>query len=101
MAFGRLVPLRQRLAQIFVGTAIVFAALVSVGITAPEDAAFTIGIRPVLLRLDAAAVAESRAGALGLDVDIKVWTLHLHYAWSALPLYAESATSTKRPGCLL
>ena len=94
-------PLRQRLAQIFVGTVITFAALISVGITAPEDAAFTIGIRPVFLRVDAAAIAESRARALGLDVDIKVWTLHLHFAWSAIPLDAESGMSTKPPCNLL
>jgi hypothetical protein len=95
------VPLRQRLAQIVVGTVIMVAALVTVGITAPEDAAFTIGVRPVFLRVDAAAIAESRARALGLDVDIKVWTLHLHFAWSAIPLIAESATSTKAPCPLL
>jgi hypothetical protein len=78
-----------------------FAALISVGITAPDDAAFTIGIRPVFLRVEAAAIAESRARALGLDVDIKVWTLHLHFAWSAIPLNADSATSTKPPCTLL
>jgi hypothetical protein len=102
LALWPLVPLRQRLAQIFIGTAIMFAALISVGITAPEDAAFTIGIRPVFLRVDAAAFSESRARALGLDVDIKVWTLHLHFAWSAIPLdAAESATSTKPPCTLI
>ncbi len=78
-----------------------FAALITVGITAPADAAFTIGIRPVFLHVDAAALAESRARALGLDVDIKVWTLHLHFAWSAIPLSDESATSTKSPSTLL
>ena len=78
-----------------------FAALLTVGITAPEDAAFTIGIRPVFLRVDAAAIAESRARALGLDVDIKVWTLHLHFAWSAIPLDTESAMPTKPPCTLL
>jgi hypothetical protein len=77
------------------------AALISVGITAPEDAAFTIGIRPVFLRMDAAAIAESRARALGLDVDIKVWTMHLHLAWSAISLNDESVTSTKPPCTLL
>ena len=94
-------PLRQRLAQIFIGTVILFAALITVGVTAPEDAAFTIGIRPVFLRMDAAAIAESRARALGLDVDIKVWTLHLHFAWSAISLDAESAMPTKPPRTLL
>jgi len=78
-----------------------FAAFIAVGITAPEDAAFTIGIRPVFLRVDAAAIAESRARALSLDVDIKVWTLHLHFGWSAIPLDVESAPSTKPPCTLL
>jgi hypothetical protein len=95
------VPLRQRLAQIFVATLIMFAALITVGATAPEDAVFTIGIRPVFLRVDAAAIAEPRARALGLDVDIKVWTLHLHFAWSAIPLDVESAMPTKPPCTLL
>ena len=94
-------PLRPRLAQIVIGAVILFAALITVGMTAPEDAAFTIGIRPVFLRVDAAAIAESRARALSLDVDIKVWTLHLHFGWSAIPLDVESAPSTKPPCTLL
>ena len=95
-----LVPLRQRLARTLVGTVIVCVALITVGLTAPEDGPFTIGVRPVFFRVDAAAIAESRAGALGLDVDIKLWTLHLHFAWSAIHLTEESAASTK-PGCTL
>jgi hypothetical protein len=97
LALSPLVPLRQRLARTLGGTAIGLAALVTVGLTAPEDGPFTIGIRPVFFRVDAAAIAESRAHALGLDVDVKLWTLHLHFAWSAIPLTAESAVSTK-PG---
>lgn len=62
---------------------IVFAAFVSVGLTAPPDAPFTIGVRPVFFRLDPISIAESRAHALGLDVDIKFGTMHLHFAWSA------------------
>ena len=77
--------LRQRLARIVAGTLLALAALISVGLTAPADGPFTIGITPVFLRLDAAAVADSRARALGLDVDIKLWTLHVHFAWSAMP----------------
>jgi hypothetical protein len=79
---------------------IALAALITVGLTAPEDGPFTIGIRPVFFRVDAAAIAESRAHALGLDVDVKLWTMHLHFAWSAIPLTAESAVSTK-PGRIL
>jgi hypothetical protein len=95
------VPLRQRVAQTLVGAAILIAAFVSVGLTAPADGPLTIGIRPVFLRVDAEAIAESRARALGLDVDIKLWTLHLHFAWSAIPLTTESDASTKPDGSLL
>ena len=87
--------LRQRLARTFAGTLLAVVALISVGLTAPADGPFTIGITPVFLRLDAAAIAESRARALGLDVDIKLWTLHLHFAWSAIPMDALSPASTK------
>jgi len=84
-----------------VGTLVAFAALITVGLTSSEDGPFSIGIRPVFLRVDAAAIAESRARALGLDVDIKLGTLHLHFAWSAIPLTEESAVSTKPDGTLL
>jgi hypothetical protein len=92
------VPLRTRLARTLVGTLIVFAALVSVGLTAPPNGPFTIDVRPFLLRLDAQAIAESRAHALGLDLDIRFWTLHVHFAWSAIPL---TPTSTKPAPTLL
>jgi hypothetical protein len=98
LALRQLVPLRTRLARTFVGTLIVFTALVSVGLTAPPDGPFTLGIRPVFLRVDADAIAESRARALGLDIDLKLWNLHLHFAWSAIPL---TPASTKSVGTLL
>ena len=77
---------------------IVLAALISVGLTAPSGGPFTIGVRPVMFRLDPVSIRESRAHALGLDVDITFWTLHLHLAWSAIPL---TPASTKPPGTLL
>jgi hypothetical protein len=92
------VPLRTRLARTLVGTLIVLAALVSVGLTAPPDGPFTIGVRPVFFRFDPASIAESRAHALGFDVDITCWTMHLHFAWSAIPL---TPSSTKPTGTLL
>jgi hypothetical protein len=55
----------------------------------------------VFLHLDAAAMGESRPVALGLDVDIKIWSLHLHYAWSAMPMAALAPPSTKPAGRLL
>jgi hypothetical protein len=90
--------LRTRFARTLVGTLIVFAALVSVGLTAPADGPFTIGFRPAFFRLDPEALAESRAHALGLDVDIKFGALRLHFTWSAIPL---TPPTTKAPGTLL
>lgn len=61
-------------------------AFIAVGLTAPADGPFTIAIQPVLWRMDAAAIAESRAGVLGVDVDVKVGSVHLHIGWSGFPL---------------
>ena len=97
-AYTRGVPLRARLARTFVGTAIVFTAFVAVGLTAPADSPFTIDVQPVFLRLDPASVAESRAHALGLNVDVKLGSLHMHYQWSAIPL---APATTKPSGTLL
>ena len=77
------------------------AALISVGLAAPANSVFSIDITPVFLHLDAAANGESRPSALGLDVDIRIWTLHLHYAWSAVPMAALTPASTKQAGRLL
>jgi hypothetical protein len=92
------VPLRTRLARTFVATLIACAALVSVGLTAPADGPFTIDVHPMFMRLDPVAIAESRAHALGLNVDIKFGTLHLHFTWSAIPL---TPATTKSAGTLL
>jgi hypothetical protein len=89
--------LRRRLARTFAAALIVVAACISVGLTSPAGGPFTIKVRPVFLRLDDAAVAESRAGALGLEVDIKLGAAHLHFGWSAISLAELPAPST--PGC--
>jgi hypothetical protein len=47
-------------------------ALVTVGLTAPADALFSIRVRPVFLRL-------------GVDLDLKIGSAHVHASWSALP----------------
>ena len=90
--------LRTRLARTFVGTLIALVALVSVGLTAPADGPFTIDLHPAFFRIDPEAVAESRAHALGLDVDIKFGTIHLHFKWSAIPL---APATTKSPEMML
>jgi len=69
--------------RVLLGLLIVFTALVSVGLTAPADAPFAIGVRAVFL---------------GLDIDIKIGTSHLHYNWSAIPL---TGATTKAPASLL
>ena len=70
---------RTRLLHTLAATLFVFTALVAVGLTAPADAAFTIMIRPVF-------------ATLGIDVDVKLGTMHLHMAWSAIP---STPSSTK------
>ena len=66
------VLLRSWIVRIVMGALVVFTALVSVGLTAPADSPFTIAVRPVVVRL-------------GVDVDVKVGSAHLHLGWSALP----------------
>ena len=78
----RVVPLRFRLAQALLALVIGSTALVAVGLTAPADAPFSIVVRPVFV-------------SLGVDVDVKVWSMHLHFTWSAIP---PAAASTKAAG---
>jgi hypothetical protein len=87
------VHVRQLLAQIAVGLLIIMTALMAVGLVSPEDRAFSIQVHPVLLRLDPAAIAQSRARALGVDVDIRIGGLHVHLGWSALPFSAMTTNS--------
>jgi hypothetical protein len=91
------VTLRKRLGRIFTGVAIMATALASVGLTAPSDGPFSLRIRPVLLRVDPDAIAESRAHALGVDVDLKVGGLHMHLGWSAIPLLISSTKTGSNP----
>ncbi len=76
------------------GLVIMATALTSVGLTAPTDGPFSLRIHPVLLRVDPDAIAESRAHALGLDVDLKLGGLHMHLGWSAIPLLTGSTKAT-------
>ena len=70
---------RTRLLHTLAATLIVMTAMVAVGLTAPANAAFAIRIRPVF-------------ATLGIDVDVKPGTMHLHLAWSAIP---STPSSTK------
>jgi hypothetical protein len=53
-------------------TLVLVFALVAVGLTAPADSPFSITIEPVFLRL-------------GVDLDVRIGSVHLHASWSALP----------------
>jgi len=95
------VTIRKRLARIAAATLILFAAFISVGLTAPADGPFTIDVKPVFLHVDPAALSDSRANALGLDIDVKIGSMHLHFAWSAVSMAALTAgdpPTTKTPG---
>jgi hypothetical protein len=59
------------LAKALVATVVLVASLLAVGLTASSDGPFTISVQPVFLRL-------------GVDVEIKLGSLHVHASWSAL-----------------
>jgi hypothetical protein len=67
--------LRQWLARSLLAVTILLVALVSVGLTAPADALFSIEITPVFVRL-------------GIDIEVKIGPMHFHAGWSALPMSA-------------
>jgi hypothetical protein len=93
IGLNRRVSLRKHVTRALLGAAICVTALVSVGLTAPSDGPFAIAVQPIFLRVDAAAITESRARALGVDVDVKLGPLHLHLGWSAIPLLPASTNS--------
>jgi hypothetical protein len=66
-----------------VATLTLVVALVTVGLTAPTDGLFSIRVQPVFLRL-------------GLDLDLKIGSLHVHGSWSALPDPASTNPAADR-----
>jgi len=76
------VPLRLRFAQALLAIALGFTAFVTVGLTAPADAAFSIVVRPVFV-------------TLGIDVDVKLGSQHLHFSWSAIPPATPSTKASE------
>jgi len=72
------VLLRRWLARTLLALLIATTALVSVGLTASPDGVFSIAVQPTLFRLDPAPFEQSRATLLGLDIDIKLGSMHLH-----------------------
>jgi hypothetical protein len=81
LAYALAVHLRHFVARAFAGVLIVMTALVSVGLTAPAGAPFAIRIHAVLL---------------GVDVDVRIGSTHLHAAWSAMPV-DDPSTNTASP----
>ena len=61
-----------------VAALVLAVAILTVGLTASPDSPFSILVQPVFLRL-------------GVDLDVKVGSLHLHASWSALP---DASTKT-------
>ena len=64
--------LRRSLVNSLLAALLLVTAVVTVGLTASDNSPFSITIHPVFLRL-------------GVDVDVKIGTVHLHAGWSALP----------------
>jgi len=75
------VLLRRWLARTLLALLIATTALVSVGLTASPDGVFAIAVQPTLFKLDPIAFEQSRATLLGLDIDIKIGSIHLHLGW--------------------
>jgi len=62
---------RKTLVNGLLAMAVLLTAVITVGLTASANSPFTISVHPVIMRL-------------GIDLDIKVGTMHLHAGWSAL-----------------
>jgi hypothetical protein len=78
------VQVKRWFARILVGLAIAMTALASVGLTAPADGVFSIAIHPTLVRVDGGSLEQPRARVLGLDIDIKVGSMHTHFGWALI-----------------
>jgi hypothetical protein len=88
LAFKPNMPVRQPIARTLAAALVLTIATLTVGLTAAEDGPFSIAVHPVFVRL-------------GIDVDVKLGSLHLHATWSALPgpeASAEREPSTKSCG---
>ena len=64
------------------GALVLTTAILTVGLTASSESAFSIRFRPVFLRL-------------GLDIDVRIGSAHLHTRWTVLPETPEIDSSTK------
>jgi hypothetical protein len=72
LAFASFVLFRRTLMNSLMALAVLITAVITVGLTASTNSPFSISLHPVIMRL-------------GIDLDVKIGTLHLHAGWSALP----------------
>jgi len=66
------VRIRQSLVNTVIAALVIVTAAITVGLTASANSSFTIKVTPVLMRL-------------GVDLDVKLGTMHVHAGWTALP----------------
>jgi hypothetical protein len=71
LAYNPPVQAQRPAAKALVAALILSTAIAAVGLTAPADGVFSIAVHPVFLRL-------------GINLDLKLGSLHLHASWSAL-----------------
>jgi hypothetical protein len=72
LASPRFVLRRQPLVKGFIAALAMAVAVLTVGLTASAESPFSISVHTAFLRL-------------GVDVDIRLGSFHLHASWSALP----------------
>jgi hypothetical protein len=72
LAFTAAVAFRRSVCNVLLAAIVLLASIVTVGLTASTASPFFITLRPAFARL-------------GIDLDVKIGTLHLHAGWSLLP----------------
>jgi hypothetical protein len=72
LAFTAAVAFRRSAFNVLMAAVVLLASIVTVGLTASATSPFFITLRPSIARL-------------GIDLDVRIGTLHLHAGWSLLP----------------
>ena len=75
---------------------IVFTACGAVGLTAPADGPFSISVHTTFLRFEPSVGGQTHPRALGLDIDIKFGSLHMHLGWPGFLLAALTTPKLDR-----
>jgi hypothetical protein len=76
--------LRHRRHAVFCALA-AFVVLAAAGLASPRSSAWAIDVKPVMLRVDRGA-GGPHARAFGLDVNVRLLSLHAHLGWRGVPL---------------